>query len=196
MSRLKWIFKYNLNIGGEKYVFPPDRTDNRTKRTFPKKKKTCQGCYVALPLALSVIQPRWYGSFFCSFSVQPWRRLANFVSWNIGLKYISPLPFCQPWISFVLIPNSSDIWPGISISTLEIGQERSRRFSLRVEWTSAFKGFYKMLTYSDGSDYRQTASYRPEPYRFQCLYQSTSSSRDKWLLTREQIESWFYFAFV
>ena len=30
---------------------------------------------------------------------------------------------------------------GISISTLEIRQERTSRFYLRVEWTSAFKGF-------------------------------------------------------
>ena len=31
---------------------------------------------------------------------------------------------------------------GISISTLEIRQEKTSRFYLRVEWTSPFKGFY------------------------------------------------------
>ena len=31
---------------------------------------------------------------------------------------------------------------GISTSTLEIQQERTSRFYLRIEWTAAFKGFY------------------------------------------------------
>ena len=34
---------------------------------------------------------------------------------------------------------------GISISTLEIWQEGASRFFLRVEWTSAFKGFCLLL---------------------------------------------------
>ena len=36
-------------------------------------------------------------------------------------------------------PNRS----GIGISTLEIRQERTSRFYLRVEWTSVFKGFHQ-----------------------------------------------------
>ena len=50
---------------------------------------------------------------------------------NVSLKSISPLPYCQPCIQCVIIPTQSS----------EIRQERTSRFYLRVEWTSAFKGF-------------------------------------------------------
>ena len=44
-----------------------------------------------------------------SFSVALALREANLVSRNIDRKYISPLPYCQPAFSFVLIPISSDV---------------------------------------------------------------------------------------
>ena len=37
LSRLKGIFKYNLNVGGEKYVFPHDRTITELNGPFRKK---------------------------------------------------------------------------------------------------------------------------------------------------------------
>ena len=56
LSRLKWIFKYNLNIGGEKYVFLPDRTI--TELNGPFQKKTCQDCSAeCTAVVLFVIQP-------------------------------------------------------------------------------------------------------------------------------------------
>ena len=48
-------------------------------------------------------------SGYGSFSVALALREANLVSCNIGPKYISPLPYCQPAFSFVLIPISSDV---------------------------------------------------------------------------------------
>ena len=60
--------------------------------------------------------------------------------WQHGKGLISfiPLLYCQPYIQFCF--NSH--FNGISISTLEIWQERTSGFYLCIEWTSVFKGFY------------------------------------------------------
>ena len=63
-------------------------------------------------------------------------RKANFVSGNIQ-------PFAiLPALHSVLFSFPLEVTSGISISTLDIRQERTSRFYLRVEWTSAPEDFY------------------------------------------------------
>ena len=70
LSRLKWIFKYNLNIGGEKYVFLPDRTITELNGPFQKKHAR-----TVLPSALLwcclLYNQDGIVAFFFPFSVQP-----------------------------------------------------------------------------------------------------------------------------
>ena len=56
---------------------------------------------------------------------------------------MSPLQYYQPWIQFCFNSHLKLVTSNIGISTLDIQQERTSWFYLRIEWTSTFKGFQR-----------------------------------------------------
>ena len=72
----------------------------------------------------------------------PWRRLILLAEILASNKS----PLCRiASLAFIFFKFLLQVTSGISISRLEIRQERTSRFYLRVKWTSAFKGFNKLL---------------------------------------------------
>ena len=60
-------------------------------------------------------------------------------NWMQGWQYGKGLIYFRPKFR---LTKSAFLWGRLIFSTLEIRQERTSRFYLRVEWTTAFKGFY------------------------------------------------------
>ena len=92
------------------------------------------GCLLRLKHILKAIVTK----LNASLAIRQW---ADLFEANIWAKKIIQ-NYCQPCIGFCF--NSHFMWHLAIVSpTLEIiRQERTSRFYLRVEWTSAFKGFY------------------------------------------------------
>ena len=75
-----------------------------------------------------------------------------------------------PALHSVLFSFPLEVTSGISISTLEIRQERSSRFYLRVKWTSAFEDFYCLyMTTATTLLTSLTFQYQNNQYKRSCL---------------------------